>query len=102
MSTASSSTRPTRWPVLALIDTIGAKSRNGTSLRIHSVYWSKVRIGLVLDRRVPLVDGDDQALALVDGIPGDMGILRRQASDGIDDEHRHVGADSADSACSVE
>ena len=43
MSTAASRTRPTRWPVLALIDTIGAKSRNGTSLRIHSTYWSKVR-----------------------------------------------------------
>ena len=43
MSTAASSTRPTRWPVLALIETIGAKSRNGTSLRIHSTYWSKVR-----------------------------------------------------------
>ena len=33
-STASSSTLPTRWPVLALIETIGAKSRNGTS-RAH-------------------------------------------------------------------
>ena len=34
---------PTRWRVLALIETIGAKSRNGASLRIHSTYWSKVR-----------------------------------------------------------
>ena len=31
MSTAASRTRPTRWPVLALIEMTGAKSRNGTS-----------------------------------------------------------------------
>ena len=89
MSIAASSTRPTRWPVLALIETIGAKSRNGTSLRIHSTYSSKVRVGLVLDE-VPLVDRDDQALALLDHVARDVRVLRGQALDGVEDEHRDV------------
>ena len=89
MSTAASSTRPTRWPVLALIERIGAKSRNGTSLRIHSDVLVERPVRLVGDE-VPLVDRDDQALPLLDHVARHVRVLRRQALDGIDDEHRDI------------
>ena len=47
-------------------------------------------VGLLLDE-VPLVDRDDEALALLDDVARDVGVLRRQALDGVDDEHRDVG-----------
>ena len=46
-------------------------------------------VGLVLDE-VPLVDRDDQALALLDDVARDVGVLRRQPLDRIDDEDRDV------------
>ena len=56
-----------------------------------ATYWSKRLVGLVLDE-VPLVDRDDEALALLDDVAGDVGVLRRQPVDGVDDEDRDVGA----------
>ena len=46
-------------------------------------------VGLVGDQ-VPLVHRDDEALPLLDHVPGDMGVLVRQPLDGIDDEDRDV------------
>ena len=48
-------------------------------------------VGL-LGHEVPLVDRDDQALALLDRVARDVGVLRRQPLDGIDDEDRDIGA----------
>ena len=48
-------------------------------------------VGLVLDE-VPLVDRDDEALALLDDVARDVGVLRGQALDGVDDEDGDVRA----------
>ena len=58
-------------------------------------------VGLVLDE-VPLVDGDDEALALLDDVARDVGVLGGQPLDGVDDEDGDVGAETACSARSVE
>ena len=58
-------------------------------------------VGLLLDE-VPLVDRDDQALALLDRVARDVGVLRGQPLDGVDDEDRDVGARQRLSARSVE
>src|SRR6266550_1465157 len=47
-------------------------------------------IALVLDE-VPFVDGDHEALALLDDIAGDMGVLSGEALDRVDDENGHIG-----------
>ena len=58
-------------------------------------------VGLLVDE-VPLVDRDDQALALLDDVAGDVGVLGGQALDGVDDEDRDVGPRDRRSARSVE
>src|SRR6185503_337429 len=47
-------------------------------------------IRLVLDE-IPLVDRDDEALALLDDIAGDVGVLRGQPLDRVDHEDGDVG-----------
>ena len=46
-------------------------------------------VRLVLDE-VPLVDRDDEALALFDHVARDVRVLRRQALDRVDDEDRDI------------
>ena len=48
-------------------------------------------VGLLGDE-VPLVDRDDEALALLDDVARDVGVLRGQALDGVDDEDGDVRA----------
>ena len=86
---------------MALIETIGAKSRNGDLVADPLGVLVEGPVGLLGDE-VPLVDRDDEALALLDDVAGDVGVLGGQALDGIDDEDRDVGARQRRSARSVE
>ena len=73
------------------MDTTGAKSMNGSSRRIHADVLVEGLVGLVLDE-VPLVDRDDEALALLDHVARDVGVLGGQPVDRVEDEDRDVGA----------
>ena len=64
---------------------------NGSSRRRLAANSSKVLCGLVLDD-VPLVDGDHEALPLLDHVAGHVRVLRGQAVGGVEDEHGDVGA----------
>src|SRR5829696_2665992 len=50
------------------------------------------RAGLLVGDGVPLVDGEDDRAARVERVAGDVGVERRHALDGVDDDDRHVGA----------
>ena len=76
---------------MALIETIGAKSRNGDLAADPLDVLVEGPVGLVLDE-VPLVDRDDEAPALLDDVARDVGVLGGQALDGVDDEDGDVGA----------
>ena len=82
---------PTRWSVFALIETTGAKSRNGDLAPDPLDVLVEGPVGLVLDE-VPLVDRDDEAPALLDDVARDVGVLGGESLDGVDDEDRDVGA----------
>ena len=80
---------PTRCPVLALTAMMGAKlQERGLDPQPRGVL---VEGPVVLLDEVPLVDDDHQADAFVDHVARDVGILRRQAVDGIEHEQRHIG-----------
>ena len=70
------------------MDTMGAKSRNGSSRRMRAVYDLEGLV--VLLDEVPLVDRDDQAHALVHDVAAHVRVLGGEALHGIDDQDRHV------------
>ena len=75
---------------MALIETIGREVEERDLAADPLDVLVEGPVGLV-GNQVPLVHRDDEALALLDDVPGDMGVLVRQPLDGIDDEHRDVG-----------
>ena len=101
MSIAGSSTRPTRWPGLRADgdDRREIEERDLVADPLDVLVEGPVR--LVLDQ-VPLVDRDDEALALFDHVARDVRVLRRQALDGVDDEDRDIRPRQRWSARSVE
>ena len=84
-------TRSTRWPVLALIETIGAKARNGASRRSSATYSSNV-LWVLSSTRSHLLIATTSPIALLQRVSRDVRVLRGQAVGRVEHEHGDIGA----------